>query len=101
MKIILNESQVNQLILEFLGSHWLNGTYLIESEAIGNWKVNLEARFHFIKFKNLDDDTVAEFKDYFADNIIDSITDIWNKFDVSVEDAIIIWIDKHRSLLKK
>lgn len=101
MKVILKENQVNKLILEFLGSSWLSGVYLIESEVIGNWKVTLETRFHMIKFKNLDDDTTVTFNDDIADNIIDSITNIWNKFDITVEDAITIWIGKHRKFLKK
>ena len=98
MKVILKE---NKLILEFLGSSWLSGVYLIESEVIGKWKVTLETRFHMIKFKNLDDDTTVTFNDDIADNIIDSITNIWNKFDITAEDAITIWIGKHRKLLKK
>ena len=101
MKVILNENQVNQLILEFLDSSWLSGVYLIESEVIGNWKVTLETRFHMIKFKNLDDNTIIKFNDDIADDIINSITNIWNKFDITVEDAITIWINKHRKALKE
>ena len=101
MKVILNESQVNKLILEFLGSSWLSGAYLIESEVIGNWKVDIEVRLHMIKFKSLDDDMVAKFEDYLADNIINSITKLWNKFDISVEDAIMIWIRRYKDFLEK
>lgn len=101
MKIVLNESQVNKLILEFLGSSWLSGIYLIESEVIGNWKVDIEVRLHMIKFKSLDDDMVAKFEDYLADNIINSITKLWNKFDISVEGAITIWIRRYKEFLEK
>lgn len=101
MKVVLNESQINRLILEFLGSNWLNGAYLLESKIIGNWRVDVEARYHFIKFKNLDDDTTVAFNDDIADNIINSITRLWNKLDVSVEDAIIVWIRRHKEILKK
>lgn len=101
MKIVLNENQINKLILEFLGSSWLSGSYLIESKVIGNWKVDIEVRLHTIKFKSLDDDTVAKFEDYLADNIINSITKLWNKFDVSVEDAIMIWIRRYKEFLEK
>lgn len=100
MKVILNESQVNKLILEFLGSGWLNGAYLIENEIIGNWRVNIEARFHFIKFKNLDDNTTVTFNDDIADYIIGRITNLWNKLDISVEDAITIWIRRHKDALE-
>lgn len=101
MRVILNESQVNKLILEFLGSSWLSGNYLIESKVIGNWKVDIEERFHFIKFKNLDDNTTVTFNEDIADYIINSITKLWNKFDVSVEDAIMIWIRRYKEFLEK
>lgn len=101
MRVILSENQVNKLILEFLGSSWLSGTYLIENEVIGNWKVDIEVRLHMIKFKSLDDDMVAKFEDYLADNIINSITKLWNKLDVSVEDAIMIWIRRYKEFLEK
>lgn len=101
MKVILNENQMNRLILEFLGSGWLNGAYLIENEIIGNWIVTIEARFHFIKFKNLDNNTTVTFKDDIADYIIGSITRLWNKLDISVEDAITIWIRRHKDALEE
>lgn len=101
MKVILNENQVSRLILEFLDSSWLNGAYLIENEIIGNWRVNIEARFHMIKFKNLDDNTTVTFNDDIADSIINKITILWNKFNVSVEDAITIWIRRNRNALEE
>lgn len=101
MKIILNENQMDKLILEVLGSSWLNGAYLIENEIIGNWRVTIEARFHFIKFKNLDDNTTMAFKDDIADYIISRITHLWNKLDISVEDAITIWIRRNRDVLEE
>lgn len=101
MKAILNENQVNQLILEFLGSSWLSGAYLIESEVIGNWKVIIEARFHMIKFKNLDDNTTMTFKDDIADSVIKRIIILWNKLDISAEDAITIWIRRNRDILEE
>lgn len=101
MKIVLNESQVNKLILEFLGSSWLSGTYLIENEIIGNWIVDIEVRLHTIKFKNLDSNTTATFNEDIADYIINSITNLWNKLDISVEDAITIWIRRYKDFLEK
>ena len=41
------------------------------------------------------------FNEDIADNIINSITKLWNKFDVSVEDAIMIWIRRYKDFLKK
>lgn len=101
MKVILNENQINKLILEFLDSSWLNGAYLIENEIIGNWRVNIEARFHMIKFKSLDDNTTVTFNDDIADYIISKITNLWNKLDISVEDAITIWIRRNRGILEE
>lgn len=101
MKVILNENQVNKLILEFLGSSWLSGRYLIESEVIGNWIVDIEVRLHMIKFKNLDSNTTVTFDEDIADYIINSITNLWNKLDISVEDAITIWIRRYKEFLIK
>lgn len=101
MKIVLNENQVNKLILEFLGSSWLSGIYLIENEIIGNWIVDIEVRLHTIKFKNLDSNTTVTFNEDIADYIINSITNLWNKLDISVEDAITIWIRRYKEFLKK
>ena len=95
MKIILNENQIDKLILEYMSSNWLEGTYDFSSEELGSWRVNISIRYKKITFTNIDSERSQVFSDNRAMNIIKQITNIWNDLDLSVEDAIKLWISRH------
>lgn len=95
MKVNLKENQLDKLILEYMSANWLDGTYDFDCEGLGSWRVNISTRYRKITFTNIDNEKTQVFSDSNAMNIIKQITRIWNDLDVSVEDALKLWISRH------
>lgn len=76
---------------EFLSETWLNGTY---KNLCGEYTVEINTSYSFICFEsNVSEEFTYCFQGDEGDNVISEINQIYNSNNISVEEAINIWIN--------
>lgn len=86
---------------EVLSSAWLHGNYIVNG-----YKVTIKTNLSIARFRSIDDiDDIDDiygnskfdynFQGSEADAVIEEIADIWNKSDITQEEAVGQWISMH------
>ena len=86
---------------EVLSSTWLHGNYIVNG-----FQVTIKTNLSIARFRSIDDiDDIDDiygnskfdynFQGSEADAVIEEIADIWNKSDITQEEAVGQWISMH------
>ena len=75
----------------YYSNSWLNGAY----RDVAGYEVCINSSLSFASFDSLHDDEDFYFQGNEADDVIGEIADIWNKSDVTQNEAIAQWIRMH------
>lgn len=86
---------------EVLSSAWLHGNYIVNG-----YQVTIKTNLSIARFRSIDDiDDIDDiygnskfdynFQGSEADAVIEEIADIWNKSDITQEEAVGQWISMH------
>lgn len=73
-----------------LSPSWLNGNYIIYG-----YQVTIKSHMSIARFDSIDSEDDFYFQGNEADDVINEISDIWNKSDLTQDEAIGQWMTMH------
>lgn len=73
-----------------LSPSWINGNYIIHG-----FQVTIKSHLSIAHFQSIETDDDYYFQGSEADDVINEIADIWNKSDISQDEAVGQWMSTH------